>query len=578
MFEHPQVTGATEYVLEVCSASAKGRPFERTVVSIKDSSTATMLNGFEFGGKYLWRYAGVVNGKTLDWKGPFRFEILNDALVDTNHLRVRIIDSDPSCGAGLAALDMARIVIDRHGKAVWFLPVDSAALNQPGQIPVVNDLRISATGTFTFLNGNNAEERDLNGRLLWRAPKPVSSMNSNRGSLLPAEGYTHCFKKLATGNYMAAAGAISFTPATALGIAADGDDTSRVMMAYDVLKEFDPSGKLVWSWSSEKYFNAGELKAMVLSSPDKGILNPIPGGHMNAFDVDEKNGFVYAGFRNVSRVIKIDKKDGKVVCAWGPGMPNLAGEGGHGFFSKQHETALLHDGSIAVFNNNAPAMGAALPATKLNRAEPVGARPTPGGNPLQPSGVVIFSQPSDSGDSKVVWKYDCQLDPINNNSLRGGSVDELKSGNLLISMGVANHVFEITRDKRIMWSSVIEKFETRDSSWKAFGLFKASDASSLYPCYFTMQTSADILNGSDHSFNLRIFNDGTEDDSYVLTISSTGGNYKKKITTDVLSARQSVRFDIAPEKIPSGNDKIEISVQSVTNPAFKRTAYVQYIK
>jgi hypothetical protein len=245
--------------------------------------------------------------------------------------------------------------------------------------------------------------------------------------------------------------------------------------------------------------------------------------------------------------------------AWGTNMKYRGIENGDGFFFKQHETALLRDGSIAVFNNNM-------------------ARDNPDKADHHHSSVVIFTQPTDSINSRVIWKYECQFDSINIASHRGGGVDELKNGNLLVCMGTVNRIFEVTRDKRIVWSSIIEQRDQQDSIWVPVVLYRAHYTSSLYPCYFTTQTNLDTLNKKSASFQLRIFNDGTEDDSYQVSISSASGCYQKHFSTAILPGSRSVRFEIAPDKVPTTNDKIEISVKSKTNPDFKRITYLPYSK
>ncbi len=292
---------------------------------------------------------------------------------------------------------------------------------------------------------------------------------------------------------------------------------------------------------------------MILSKPDKGLRNGSPGGHMNAFDVDEKNGVVYAGFRNISRVIKIDKKSGQVICAWGANMNYRGAKNGDGFFLKQHETALLHDGTLAVFNN-----GGLQPGTIGNAVY------------ASNSSVVIFTQPSDSINSRLIWKFDCRFDSSQNNLSLGGSVDELKNGNLLVDMGTVNCVFEVTRDKRIVWNAVIEKYRLSDSTWQPYGLYRAHYTSSLYPCYFTVQTNIDALNVKVQEFQLRIFNDGTESDSYQINIKSTSGAYNKQLTTDVLPGKKSISLEMVPVNLPVMDDIIEVSVKSKSNPDLVR--------
>ena len=559
MFEHSQVKGADQYLIEV-STDGQGAVSQHTVARHTDSSTASMIGGLEFGRKYIWRYTGLSDGKELGWVGPYDFEIVGAPYVDRNLCRVRVTENDSTANAGgLVILDEARVIVDRAGNFVWYLPASVSARQQTARrrgAPEINDLRFTHQGTLTMINGSQAEERDLRGKLLWQAPDQSDHAADLTGHSAPHSHYNHCFKKLGNGNYMVIDNITVFKPASFFG--RNTSDTSTISMADEILQEFDHTGHLVWSWDSDSYLDSAEIQSTVKSAADKELLSHEPGGHMNAFDVDEKSGFVYAGFRHVSRVIKIDKSTGKVTCAWGENMAYHGAKNGDGFFMKQHETTLLHDGSIAVYSNNTEVTD----TSKKNIPE---------------SSVVIFSQPSGAAASQLLWKYDCGLDPLNNRSGRGGSVDELKNGDLLVCMGTVNDIFEVTRDKRIVWSAVIEKL-IAPSIWGRYALYRAHYVSSLYPCYFTIQSSTDTLTRKSPSFRLRVFNDGTESDTYRVSISSVSGHYKAQFTTDVLPGQRSMSFDFAPDKQPAANDKIEVTISSVTDPEFKRVAELVYIK
>jgi hypothetical protein len=559
MFEHGKVKGADQYLIEV-SAVEQGAASQRTVARHTDSSIALMISGLEFGRKYTWRYTGLSHGKQLGWLGPYDFEIIGAPYVDRNQCRVRVTENDSTANAGgLIILDEARVIVDRAGNFVWYLPASANAHQQTGRrhgAAAINDLRFTPQGTLTMINGTQAEERDLRGKLVWQAPDQSTLGTDLTGHNASHSHYNHCFKKLGNGNYMVIDNITVLKPASFFG--KNASDTSKISMADEILQEFDHTGHLVWSWDSDSYFDSAEIQSTVKSAGDRELLSHEPGGHMNAFDVDEKNGFVYAGFRHVSRVIKIDKSTGKVVCAWGENMRYSGAKNGDGFFMKQHETSLLHDGSIAVYSNNTQ-------LTDTSKKD------------IAASSVVIFSQPSGAAASQLIWKYDCGLDPLNNRSGRGGSVDELKNGDLLVCMGTVNDIFEVSRDKRIVWSAVVEKLITT-SVWGRYSLYRAHYVSSLYPCYFTVQYSTDTLSRKSPSFRLRVFNDGTESDTYRVSISSVSGHYKAQFTTDLIPGQRSVSFDFAPDRQPAADDKIEVSVSSMTDPGFKRVAELVYIK
>ena len=148
------------------------------------------------------------------------------------------------------------------------------------------------------------------------------------------------------------------------------------------------------------------------------------------------------------------------------------------------------------------------------------------------------------------------------------------NGNLLVGMGMVNKVFEITPDKHLVWSALIERRNPYDTTWMPCPSFKVHYTSSIYPCYFTVQTNVDTLHKHSDSFELKVFNDGTENDAYLVNVASTSGSYQKQFTTPVISPKKNVPFEISSKKHMGKNDIIEITVQSKTNPVFKRTVYV----
>ena len=551
MFEHPPVRGATEYMLEV--TLKEDTAFKNPVVSRTDSSCAAIVSGLDWGQKYMWRYVGMRNRELLSSHGPYGFETMTSMYTNQKRYRVRVRENDSIAHAGgLITVDQLRTVVDRHGRCVWFLPPDSGGAGPNAQNhtdPTPTDIRITPQGSITLIAGARAEEIDLRKNLLWLAPKRTTFGIDSFSEHHPYH-YHHCFKKLANGNYMVLdmqniVKTVSHT------------DKGKVMMAYEVIRELDRAGHLVWSWNSENYFNQDELKAMALGKPDSSLINQEPGGHMNGFDIDEKNGFVYAGFRNMSRVVKIDKLSGRVLCAWGANMKYNGVGNGNGFFFKQHDVALLRDGSIAVFNNN---VATDNPDMAENHS----------------SGVVVFTEPSETATSTAIWKYQCAFDSGSNLSPRGGGVEELKNGDLLVCMGTVNRIFEINRDKKIVWSSTAEQWDWRDSVWRPVDLYRVHNFSSLYPCYFTVQTGSDTIDKTSSALQLRIFNDGTESDSYTVNITSAARAYNKHFSTDIVPGGRSIGFEMAPLSLPVSDDRIEIAVRSKTNPDFKRTVYVQF--
>ncbi len=314
---------------------------------------------------------------------------------------------------------------------------------------------------------------------------------------------------------------------------------------FGTIIEYDKKGKVVWSWNSQDYLDKDPLTALN-SDPQ---FNFVMEAHANALGVDRNNEFVYMGFRDIDRLIKIEKKTGKVVDSWGPWWPLGGGALNPLNLHKQHDAAILDNGNIAIFNNNDYMNGDSIPA------------------------VVIFSQQA-GHDGQVVWQYDIDLDSVSRrNGRSGGNVEQLKNGNLLVCTGTVNSIFEMTMDKRIVWKANVS-FNNIWGYKYDWRLYRAHYISSLYPCYFTFQTDADTVSESDTQFHIKIFNKGSEDDAYQVKILSGKGTVLQQFTTDTVKANHSGIFAVKPVKPATGEHKIELRLSSIINPDLERKSRI----
>jgi len=556
MFEYPKVTGADLYIIQVTEGASAVAFNSRKLIQQKDSATATMLSGLKFGSTYQWRYAGIINGQRAAWHGPFSFKIVDDSITRKNFAKLVITKNDSSKSAGgLILIDATHTIIDRSGKMVWYLPDINwrFAFQQPTRSvnglllteksisinPVVFDLRLTPVGTITCLIDSQVAERNLSGNIIWQAP------DNGKVSGLGGEGYNHDFKRMPNGHYMVLGNElwhklpIQYSDTT-WGKKKFGDrrffngqEYSKV--EFGTVIEYDSAGNVVWSWNSRNYLEYDPLRPRIRNQLIEYPLKP----HINAFSVDLNNEFVYVGFRDISRIVKVEKSTGKVVDSWG--LRLYLGGANHPLgLHQQHDANILSDGNIAVFNSN----------------------DYPGSDSI-PAAVIISQQPADSG--KIIWQFDCQLDSAGRRANRnGGNVDELKNGNLLICTGTSDQVMEITKSKKIVWQCDI-KNTTKDGIPYAHRLYRAHYISSLYPCYFVFVTDKDTVDRNSPTFKLRIFNKGSESDVYSVKISA--GSTINQFSTDTITGNRSSIYTFNTSQNLTSGDNIEVTVSSLTNPA-----------
>ena len=550
MFDHPPVINADYYKLQIIQPE-KDSSFRHPLMEIIDSAPSVMVSNLGFGKKYLWRFTGISHGKNTGWTGPYSFEIMNEDTLNKHKFKAFVLKNDTARNiGGLILADCNTVAYNRKGEAVWYLNFHGHKMFAN---PPVRDLRITNAGTVTCLFGKDAIECDLHGNELWRAPlkeAPPDDKPANRKEL-----YHHDFKRLPNGNYMTLAGLItnrklpSYIDTTKIKTDSRSkalnyylkniNGSMHAMVSIGTIIEFDKTGKIVWQWNSDNYFTDEDL-----FPPGTDLSQALDerDTHLNAFSIDEKNEFVYAGFRNISRVIKIDKQSGKVIYSWG--NRSLSGEpgDGQGFFKRQHNAQVLGDGSIAVFNNN----------TKEQKT----------------STAVIFSQPQGSDSSKIIWQMDCELDTIvKAKSTVGGNVDELPDKNLLICTGNTDRIFEVTRNQEVVWNAIAGRKTLNDTTASPYPLYRAHYVSSLYPCYFSLQQIKDSKEGA---LRLKIFNTGTENDSYTISSEAQTNNNTIDQETVEVAAGKSLIYTFTKVDTLKKDENFKISVRSKNKSDFKR--------
>lgn len=435
MLEHPVVRGASAYLIQITEDTLH-HSFSPPVPELKDSFNATIVSHLQFGKSYLWRYCALVKGKRLPWVGPYDFTILPDPNLSGLDLHLHVLQNDSAHNAGgLIIVDGMHSIYERNGNLVWFFPSFNAGYRRETG---TDDLRIEKAGTVTTLGGQNGMEFDLMGKRLWVTPYKMK--NKTLSSFGPF--YNHELIRLLNGHYMiigldygwkklpaeySLTRQINWTDSARRKPVALGDSgmaltltggylirmdsgSNYVLMNMAQVYEYDKRGNLVWAWHARDYLKDEDIfpKGGVLDSQE---VEQEP--HMNGFSIDEKNEYLYISFRNLNRIVKVEKRTGQVVYSWGEKRASGQAVDGAGFFRQQHAPVILKDGNILLFNDG-----------DMNEKN-------------VPSSVEIISQPTATEHSKIVWQYDCIFDSVmaNNKSSRAGNAELLPNNDVLVCMG-----------------------------------------------------------------------------------------------------------------------------------------------
>lgn len=349
--------------------------------------------------------------------------------VDQNPIRRR--------GVGLRALDPSRacpgltlfspaggtevVLVNLRGEVVhtWRMPyrpglygylTDAGTLFYNGQIP--NDTFI---GKSPFMGGA-ALEMDWNGKVLWEIRRP---------------DHHHDGRMLKNGNVvLLCSHELPHEVALKVRGGRPGTEVDHRTIWGDVVVETTKDGKVVWEWRSWDYLDP-ETNPITAAQDERTEWT-----HANSI-FEEPDGNLIVSFRNISKIIRIERATGRIV--WSLGAPPLAG---------QHAPYRLPNGNILIFDNGPHRLDESFPFSRVLEVNPA--------------------------TNEVVWKYQ-EPRPFNFYSPRISNAQRLPNGNTLINEGVFGRFFEVTGDGDIVWEYVNPRFgpATAPEKMQQNGVFRA---------------------------------------------------------------------------------------------------------
>jgi arylsulfotransferase ASST len=395
-----------------------------------------------FGSHYTWRVIYNSANNTHAKTDLFHFSTGSVPEVDTTNVRFRILEPPSKHSDAYVFLDGNRALYDMYGHPVWYVPqID-------GKKGATTDLKLSSSGTITFLNESRGYEINYNGDILWNTPAgaTVSAENNER--------YHHEFTRLSNGHYMILGNELLSGKVIAKGegkhmVFGKGIVTDSAGPRYEIpfgtIIEYDKNGNVVWLWKSAKYYEESDLSDFVPGN------NPVFDMHENAFFFNEKEQVIYISFKYISRIIKIKYPEGTVLNTYGeinrPGISVAE----NGFFCQQHACKQSTNGCFFVFNNNDCGDG--------------------------PPKLKKLKEPSNKNDNlKKIWEYQCTVESGDGKKmLKGGNVVELHDQSVFACMGSDySKTFIVDPGKKVLWSGLPEKWDELGKEWVPIPQYRAS--------------------------------------------------------------------------------------------------------
>jgi Arylsulfotransferase (ASST) len=419
-FSVPFAAGASGFDLEIARGTIdKEEQFKKNIVmTVTCAGSRTIAEVPDFGARYTWRvvYRNKVAGRHTSELHHFSTGIIPD--IDTNNLRLRVTNSGASCKDGYVMLDGSRVMYDMQGHPVWYMPEIGGVAVYP------NDIRPSGKGGITFVNGNGYDI-GYDGAILWQTP----------GTIGVTDGHCHHeFTRLENGHYMALR--MEDDNTTHLLPTADVNEAkareTRHKLMFSKLVEYDTYGNVVWEWKTSDYSKSSDLEAYIARMSNDIKPTDL---HENAFYFDEKHKVVYLNYKNISRIIKIQYPEGKVIATYGEKYEGGPGVKVSSLFCGEHCVKPTSDGCILIFNNNA-----------CNNGYPI---------------IEKLREPATgTGMPEIVWQYTCSRDMTvtAEGFASGGNVTELTDGSVFVAAASPDsRLFIVNMAKEVLWSAVPEK-------------------------------------------------------------------------------------------------------------------------
>lgn len=489
-FEYPYNENAKFYTVYITYDSIVNPTDKDFIVKQQEKSPLLLVKNLKLGKKYKWFIETTLRSNVKIKSNYFHFSILNTNMANPKFYKaIQHYNKKNKILDGIIWCDQYRCAVDREGNIVWFMAMEHQDLINS---KTVRDIKLYPDGSMTFIHQPYASRTDINLNSIWKAPYKGTVSESDK------EDYHHAFNILPNGNYMILGNEkVNFS----------NDTVTTDVVNFCNIIEFDTIGNIVWSWRMKDYFPYDYLISSMIQT-ENGIADP----HANSFTIDEKNNAIYLSFRDISRIIKIDKKTKKIIASYGVKLKDEDDVIETNLFRLQHDIQLLENNDMLIFNNNDIDKG-------------------------KTSCVEIVHFPISKKDSfQLKWKFDLNYDNESRGKVkRMGGVKIMPNGNYLICEGSSNRVVEINKKKEILWDFSFRQVDSTGKVNDKYEIYRANYSSCLYPYYFGA-----IL----YDNKLTIYNKGCEDDAYKIEL-LLKNNSKEEIITETIKNNQSLKIKLS---------------------------------
>ncbi|MCW3122195.1 MAG: hypothetical protein JWQ38_1687 [Flavipsychrobacter sp.] len=448
-FSFPAGQSVPGYNLEIAEGNWNNSVDFRAHASIKIASKKNRLIAEvpAFGKQYTWR---VVYNSPATASQLYHFTTDTLRAASTDRARVIVKSNSNKYPHSYILMGSCNTMFDMNGNPVWFLPADSIH---------GLDMKVSPTGTLTFINGGDAYEVNYAGKKLWTADnKTDTAVDSASGF-----DFHHEFTKLSHGRYFGlVTRKFNDKPLPVIG-----EKRLRFFPPFDntSIAELDSNGNITWAWDCTEYIHRSDVNKLLLRYPKLRIET-----HENACFFNEKDSIIYLGTSGISRIVKIKYPSGKVLNEYGNKYvaPSSASDSSAESLMKefqqlangsqfcfQHTLQHSADGFLYIYDNN-------------RTSDKLKPRQTP----------AVLKMKESHGHLEKIWDFDC-AHVIENTGKQGngggGNIVLLPDNSVFVSTNNPyNYLFIINDKKAILWKAIAEQYDPATGEWKPRATYRAS--------------------------------------------------------------------------------------------------------
>lgn len=542
-FEENKLKNANLYQLKVYSDSAHLKK-DSSFILINSEYPSFSCQALSWGKSYYWCINALsAKGKLMQPGNVHTFSIMPEVsspYFDSIRIDVRI--NKPNLHAnGYLVIDYLKAIYDRNSNLIWRLPEIDNIVNQSSEI---RDLKFTKENTITFLSDSRPLEIDLQGNVVWQLPSPFVFM----GDTLT---FHHDYKKTNHDTYLMLANKVvlrkttdvdaeTFKKSERAFIEKNGELYTHTEVA--IIVEINLKGEVVWWWDSNTYLEDSDLNHK--KRPD-GL--PQLQTHANAIGLNDENTKVFIGFRDISRILVINKASKAVELSFGEKYPSGEAKWGNSLFKQQHDAKSTTRNSILIFNNNGPKGNFGI------------------------SSIIELSVDPLKSANPVIWSFTLDFDSLTKGrSGSGGNVNELPNGNILLCAGQLNRIFEVTKNKEVVWDAFLYALHKSDGKWHTMPQYRASwTPKVVFNQLYTDLKLKQKSGKKSMTFDLEVFDPLLPNDTYEITAFES---HSKKPIKFEYTSKSCIRGTCISAKIePETYEEVSIRIRSKSSGTIVKT-------